>query len=88
MAKTAKRATVARPRLHIKKGDRVTVIAGNHKGQSGVVKAVFPKKQRVTVEGVNLVKRVSRPTTRNQNRTVVENEAPIHASNVRLEERN
>lgn len=88
MAKTAKRATVARPTLHVKKGDRVTVIAGNHKGQSGVVKAVYPSKQRVTVEGVNMVKRVSRPSARNQNRTVVENEGPIHASNVRLDERN
>lgn len=74
-------------KLHVKKGDRVVVIAGNYKGQSGVVKAVFPKKQRVTVEGVNLVRRVSRPTPRNPNRRVVENEAPIHISNVRLEER-
>lgn len=74
-------------KLHVKKGDRVVVIAGNYKGQSGVVKAVFPKKQRVVVEGINVVRRVSRPTPRNPHRRVVENEAPIHISNVRLEER-
>jgi len=86
MPKRAKQTKNVPRILPVKKGDRVTVIAGNHKGKSGIVKAVFPKKQRVTVEGVNLVRRVSRPTTRNPNRTFVENEAPIHVSNVRLEE--
>lgn len=66
----------------IVKGDEVLVIAGNDRGKTGKVLAIFPEKQRVIVEGVNFVKRHTRPTQRNPQGGVVEREAAIHVSNV------
>jgi large subunit ribosomal protein L24 len=76
--------------LHVIKGDRVKVIAGKDKGLIGEVIAVHPETNRVTVSGVNIVKRhlkdtsaqpQSRQTTKGG---IVSSEAPIHASNVQL----
>jgi large subunit ribosomal protein L24 len=66
--------------MHIQKGDTVVVITGKYKG--GRVLRVHPKEERIVVEGVNLVKRHTRPSHRNQQGGIVEREAPIHASNV------
>jgi large subunit ribosomal protein L24 len=68
----------------IRKGDVVQVIAGNSRyhGKRGKVLSVDRKRGRVTVEGVNLVKKHLRPTQRNQQGGIVEREAPIHVSNV------
>jgi large subunit ribosomal protein L24 len=68
--------------MHIKKGMTVRVISGNHKGQEGKVLRVFPKQNRVIVEGVNFVKRATRPSQQNPGGGFVEKEAPIHVSNV------
>jgi large subunit ribosomal protein L24 len=68
--------------MHVKKDDHVTVISGAHKGKSGKVLKVFTKKNRIIVEGVNLVKRHTRATQTTQG-GIVEKEAPIHASNVK-----
>ena len=46
-----------RAKFHVKKGDQVQVISGNHKGATGKILAVLPKKERVLVEGVRLIKR-------------------------------
>ena len=48
--------------MHVKKGMLVKVVSGNHKGMEGKILNVFPKKNRVIVEGVNFRKRASRPT--------------------------
>ncbi len=69
-------------RLKIKKNDNVIVIAGNEKGKTGRVLKVFPKKQRVIVEGVNIVKRHTRPSQKNPQGGILKKEAPIHISNV------
>ena len=75
---------------HIKRGDTVVVIAGSDKGKTGKVLRVFLKKGRVTVEGVNIVKRHIKPRTlRDTQRAqeiggIVEMEGPIHVSNVML----
>ncbi len=66
----------------IVKGDEVLVIAGNDRGKTGKVLAVFPARQRVIVEGVNFIKRHTRPSQKNPQGGVVEREAPIHVSNV------
>ena len=58
------------------------VIAGNDRGKTGKVLAVFPKRDRVIVEGVNFIKRHTRPTQQNPQGGIVEREAPIHVSNV------
>lgn len=70
--------------LKIRKGDRVMVIRGNHKGQEGTVSKVEPEKNRVVIEGVNLRKRHMKPSQTNPEGGIVEFEAPVHASNVML----
>jgi large subunit ribosomal protein L24 len=71
-------------RLKIKKNDNVIVISGNEKGKTGKVLKVFPKKQRLIVEGVNIIKRHTRPSQRNPQGGIIKKEAPIHISNVML----
>lgn len=69
----------------IKKGDQVVVLAGKYRGTAGRVLRVYPKKDRVVVEGVNMIKRHTRPSQRNPKGGIVEKEAPIHISNVKRE---
>mgnify|MGYP003466876118 CR=1 FL=1 len=71
-------------KLHIKKGDTVIVIAGDNKGQQGKVLKVETSKQRAIVEGVNLVKKATKPNAQNPQGGIVEQEAPIHISNLSL----
>lgn len=66
---------------HIKKGDRVIVTTGRDKGKSGEVLKVFPKRQRAIVQGVNKVKRHTRPSNTSAG-GIVEKEATIHVSNL------
>jgi large subunit ribosomal protein L24 len=70
--------------VHIKKGDVVKVIAGKYKGKEGKVLKVFLKTDRVIIEGVNLVKRATRPSQQNPQGGIVEKEAAIHVSNAML----
>lgn len=72
------------PRIHVKKGDTVVVITGKDKGQKGKVISVEPAKGRVYVEGVNIVKRHTRPTQKLRQGGILEKEAPIASSNVML----
>lgn len=67
----------------IKKGDEVVVIAGDHKGSKGKILEVIRTKNRVLVEGVNLVKKHERKTQENPQGSIVEREASIHFSNVK-----
>ncbi len=66
----------------IKKGMTVKVVSGAHKGSEGKVLFVSPKKQRVIVEGVNFIKKSTRPSQENPSGGIVEKEASIHISNV------
>ncbi len=70
--------------MKIKKNDNVIVISGNYKGQTGKVLKVFPKKNRVIIEGVNIRKRHTKPNQQYPNGAIVEKEMPIDASNVML----
>ncbi|MBC7106790.1 MAG: 50S ribosomal protein L24 [Firmicutes bacterium] len=72
------------PKVHVRKGDTVVVITGKYAGRKGKVLAVEPDKSRVIVEGVNIVKRHTRPTRQLSQGGIVEKEAPIHSSNVML----
>ena len=69
---------------HIKKGDKVKIISGADKGKEGVVQVVYPKLNRVVVEGVNVRKKHRKPTQANPDGAIEEKEAPIHISNVAL----
>jgi len=68
--------------MHVKKGDKVMVITGKDKGKTGVILASFPKKDRVIVEGVNIIKKHSKPSQANPQGGIISQEAPIHVSNV------
>ncbi|KUG25218.1 lsu ribosomal protein l24p (l26e) [hydrocarbon metagenome] len=68
--------------MKIHKNDNVLVISGNYKGKSGKVLKVYPKENRVIIEGVNIRKRHSKPTQANPQGGIVEKEAPINVSNV------
>jgi len=71
-------------KLHIKKGDKVLVIAGSSKGDTvREVKEVFPKKYRAIVEGANIAKKHTKPTADNPG-AINEIEMPIHISNLML----
>lgn len=72
--------------MKIKKGDKVQVIAGQDKGTVGEVKAVFPKTNKVVVEGVNVRKKHQKPNQINPDGGIVDKEMPIDASNVKLDE--
>lgn len=67
---------------NIRKNDTVVVIRGEYKGRKGRVLDVYPKKNRILVEGVNIIKKHTRANNRNQTGGIVEREAPIHISNV------
>ena len=71
-------------KIHIKKGDTVYVNAGNDKGKTGKVLSVNPDKDRVIVEGVNMVKKHTKPNSKQPQGGIVEQEAGIHISNLQL----
>ncbi|MBE4906596.1 50S ribosomal protein L24 [Bacillus luteolus] len=68
--------------MHVKKGDKVQVISGKDKGKQGVILEAYPKKDRVLVEGVNIVKKHSKPSQANPQGGIINKEAAIHVSNV------
>jgi len=70
------------PAMKIVKGDTVKVISGDSKGTVSRVLKVFPKKHRLIVEKVNMIKRHTKPTQRLPQGGIVEREGPIHVSNV------
>lgn len=70
-------------KINIKKGDQVVVIAGNSKGSTGAVMRVFKDSYRAIVEGVNMVKKHTKPSNDNPG-GINEIEAPIHISNLAL----
>lgn len=73
-----------RTRCHLKKDDKVKVLAGKDKGKIGKILEVNNKKARVLVENINIVKRHARPSAQNKQGGIIETEAPIHLSNVAL----
>ena len=73
--------------FHVKKGDTVKVISGNHKGASGKILAVLPKKSQVLVEGVRIIKKHTKKSQDTPNGAIIEREGPIHVSNVKLLEK-
>lgn len=72
------------PRIHVKKDDQVYVLSGKDRARTGKVLAVFPKKGKVIVEGVNIVTKHQKPSRQFQQGGIAEREAAIDASNVML----
>ncbi len=71
-------------KFHIKKGDLVKVISGESRGQEGKVLEVIFKKERAIVEGVNMIKKSTKPNSANPEGGIIEQEAAIHISNLML----
>ena len=71
-------------KLKIKTGDIVKVIAGDHKGSEGKVQKVFTEKNKAIVEGVNMVRKHTKPSAQNPQGGIVEKEASINISNLSL----
>ena len=71
-------------KLKIKTGDTVKVIAGDHKGAEGKIQKVLIDKNKAIVEGINMVKKHTKPSAKNPQGGIVEKEAPIHISNLSL----
>jgi len=69
-------------KVHVRKDEEVVVITGKDKGKQGKVKKVLPKTGRVVVEGVNMVKKHTKPSAKNMQGGIMEMEAPLHSSNV------
>ena len=70
------------PKVHVKKGEVVVVLAGKEKGKRGKIIAVAPKKNRVIVEGLQMIKRHTRKSQDHPQGAIVEREGTIHLSNV------
>ena len=72
----------------IKKGDSVVLLAGKDKGRKGKITKVFPKDERVVVEGLNMVQRHTKPSQGDPQGGIKSKEAPVHVSNVALVDSN
>ncbi|TDB68804.1 50S ribosomal protein L24 [Arundinibacter roseus] len=70
------------PKLHIRTGDTVKVIAGNSKGKTGLVKSVIIAKQRAIVEGANMITKHVKPNAQNPQGSIEKLEGSIHISNL------
>lgn len=68
--------------MHVKKGDKVKVLTGKDRGKTGTVLEAYPKKNRVLVEGVNMVQKHAKPSQDNPQGGIMNKEAAIHVSNV------
>jgi large subunit ribosomal protein L24 len=66
----------------LQRGDQVVIISGKYKGKQGRIKKVMLEQEKVIVEGINLVKRHTKPSPRNQQGGIIEKEAPIFACKV------
>jgi large subunit ribosomal protein L24 len=74
----------ARQQMHVTRGDTVRVMRGDDKGKEGKVLRVYPKTGRITIEGVNIVKRHRKARRENEQSGIIDMPAPLHASNVML----
>ena len=69
--------------MNFKKGDRVRVIAGSSKGKEGTITQILREENKIVIEGVNMVKKHVKPNGQNEG-SIVDREAPIHASNAMI----
>ena len=71
--------------MNFKKGDRVRVISGSNKGKEGTITQILKQENKIVIEGVNMVKKHVKPNGQNEG-SIVDREAPIHASNAMIDE--
>lgn len=73
--------------MHVKKGDKVIVIAGKEKGKTSTIMSVDRENNRVVLEGLNMMKKSTRPKKAGEKGGIIDIAMPIHASNVKLAEK-
>ncbi|MCA9350712.1 50S ribosomal protein L24 [Candidatus Saccharibacteria bacterium] len=73
-------------KIRLKKGDKVTVLSGKEKGKSGIITVVHPTENKVTVQGINVVKKHVKPTSKNPQGGILEITKPIWVSKVGIVE--
>lgn len=78
---------MSKPRFHVRRGDIVEVITGNHRGASGKILQMIPAKGQVIIEGVRMIKKHQRKNHDHPESTIIKREGPIHVSNVKLVEK-
>jgi large subunit ribosomal protein L24 len=78
---------MSRLKFHVKKGEDVEVISGNHRGATGKILQVLPKKRQVLIEGVRIIKKTVRKSQDHPNGALINREGPIHISNVKIVEK-
>lgn len=78
---------MSKPKFHVRRGDTVQVISGNHKGATGKILEIKAEKAQVIVEGVRMIKKHQRKSQQHPNGAIIEREGPIHISNVKLVEK-
>jgi len=76
-----------RAKTHVKKGDNVIVISGNHAGSTGKILQVLTKKNQVVIEGVRMIKKHQKKSQDRPQGEIVQREGPIHISNVKIAEK-
>ena len=74
-------------KFHVKKGDQVEVVSGNHKGAIGKVLQILPKKSQALIEGVRIIKKHTKKSQDHPQGAIVEKEGPIHVSNLKVIEK-
>ncbi|WP_185873663.1 50S ribosomal protein L24 [Blattabacterium cuenoti] len=67
----------------IKKGDLVSILSGNYKGNQGVVLKVIVKKKKAIIQGINMIKKHIKPSSKQTKGGIIEKEAPIHITNLK-----
>lgn len=78
---------MSKPKFHVRRGDTVQVISGNHKGSTGKILEIRAEKSQVVIEGVRMIKKHQRKSQQHPNGAIIEREGPIHVSNVKIVER-
>lgn len=78
---------MSKPKFHVRRGDTVQVITGNHKGATGKILEIKAEKAQVIVEGVRMIKKHHRKSQLHPNGAIIEREGPIHVSNVKVVEK-
>ena len=74
---------MSKTKTHVKKGDKVEVISGYHKGKQGDILTINATKGQVLVQGVRMIKKATKPSEQNPEGGILEVEGPIHISNVK-----
>ena len=78
---------MSKPKFHVRRGDTVQVISGNHKGATGKILEIKAEKAQVIIESVRMIKKHQRKSQQHPNGAILEREGPIHVSNVKLVEK-